>query len=247
MRAIRAEVDAWRRGGYAGVSETSRTLLNHWFHNEQLIKNDAGDLTPFRYHWAQREAIETFIYLYELRRVRNVAELLFEFGDHHLADLALGIPPEQDRWAKYCAKIATGAGKTKIMSLAIVWSYFHSLYEPGSDLARHFVVIAPNLTVYERLKDDFENCAIFYADPLIPEEWRPDFQMQVVLQDEPGGATTTGALYLTNIHRLYPSRDNDNWTGRRSGQRRYSARQWCAAGRWIPAKVCVSASPLTPA
>jgi type III restriction enzyme len=209
-RAIRAEVDAWRRGGYAGVSETSRTLLNHWFHNEHLIKNDAGDLIPFRYHWAQREAIETFIYLYELRRVRNVAELLFEFGDHHLADLALGIPPEQDRWAKYCAKIATGAGKTKIMSLAIVWSYFHSLYEPGSDLARHFVVIAPNLTVYERLKDDFENCAIFYADPLIPEEWRPDFQMQVVLQDEPGGATTTGALYLTNIHRLYPSRDNDN-------------------------------------
>ncbi|BAC09032.1 DEAD/DEAH box helicase family protein [Thermosynechococcus vestitus] len=208
VRAIRAEVDAWRRGGYAGVSETSHTLLHHWFESEHLVKNEAGDLIPFRYHWAQREAIETFIYLYELRRVRNVAELLFEFGDQQLADLAFGIPPEQDRWARYCAKIATGAGKTKIMSLAIVWSYFHSLYEPNSDLARHFVVIAPNLTVYERLKDDFENCAIFYADPLIPEEWRPDFQMQVVLQDEPGGATTTGALYLTNIHRLYPSRDN---------------------------------------
>ncbi len=209
VRAIRAEVDVWRRGGYAGVSETSRTLLNHWFNSEHLVKNETGDLIPFRYHWAQREAIETFIYLYELRRVRNVAELLFEFGDEQLANLALGILPEQDRWAKYCAKIATGAGKTKIMSLAIVWSYFHSLYEPGSDLARHFVVIAPNLTVYERLKDDFENCAIFYQDPLIPEEWRPDFQMQVVLQDEPGGATTTGALYLTNIHRLYPSRDVD--------------------------------------
>nr|MBC7244610.1 DEAD/DEAH box helicase family protein [Chloroflexota bacterium] len=208
VRAIRAEVDAWRRGGYAGVSDTSRALLQHWFNNEHLVKTDAGDVVPFRYHWAQREAIETFIYLYELRRVRNVAELLFEFGDNQLADLALGIPPEQDCWAKYCAKIATGAGKTKIMSLAIVWSYFHSLYEPDSDLARHFVVIAPNLTVYERLKDDFENCAIFYQDPLIPDEWRSDFQMQVVLQDEPGGATTTGAIYLTNIHRLYPSRDN---------------------------------------
>lgn len=208
VRAIRAEVDAWRRGGYAGISETSRTLLRHWFENEHLVKDERGDLVPFRYHWAQREAIETFIYIYELRRVRNVAELLFEFGDNQLADLALGIPPEQDRWAKYCAKIATGAGKTKIMSLAIVWSYFHSLYEPNSDLARHFVIIAPNLTVYERLKDDFENCAIFYQDPLIPEEWLSDFQMQVVLQDEPGGATTTGAIYLTNIHRLYPSRDN---------------------------------------
>lgn len=203
VRAIRAEVDAWRCGGYAGISETSRTLLRHWFENEHLVKNEHGDLVPFRYHWAQREAIETFIYLYELRRVHNVAELLFEFGDRQLADKALGIQPEQDRWAKYCAKIATGAGKTKIMSLAIVWSYFHSLYEPNSNLARHFVVIAPNLTVYERLKDDFENCAIFYQDPLIPEEWRSDFQMQVVMQDEPGGAATTGVIYLTNIHRLY--------------------------------------------
>ena len=208
VRTTRAEVDAWRRADYSGASETSRTLLHHWFLNEHLVKDESGQEIPFRYHWAQREAIETFIYLYEVRRVRNVAGLLSEFGDDQLADLALGIPPEQDRWAKYCAKIATGAGKTKIMSLAIVWSYFHSLYETGSDLARHFAVIAPNLTVYERLKDDFENCAIFYSDPLIPDEWRPDFQMQVVLQDEPGGATTTGAIYLTNIHRLYPSRNN---------------------------------------
>ncbi len=217
VRAIRAEVDAWRHGGYAGVSETSRALLRHWFENEHLVRNERGELVPFRYHWAQREAIETFIYLYELRRARNVAELLFEFGGNQLADLALGIPPEQDRWARYCAKIATGAGKTKIMSLAIVWSYFHSLYEPDSSLARHFVIIAPNLTVYERLKDDFENCAIFYQDPLIPEEWRGDFQMQVVLQDEPGGATTVGAIYLTNIHRLYPSRENNNGTAEAEG------------------------------
>jgi len=207
VRAIRAEVDAWRRGGYAGVSETSRTLLHHWFENEHLVQDETGNRVPFRYYWAQREAIETIIYLYELRRVRNQAELLIEFGGEQFDDLARGIPPEQDRWARYCAKIATGAGKTKIMSLAIVWSYFHRLYEPNSDLAQHFVIIAPNLTVYERLKDDFENCAIFYRDPLIPEEWRSDFQMQVVLQDEPGGASTVGTIYLTNIHRLYPSRE----------------------------------------
>ena len=94
------------------------------------------------------------------------------------------------------------------MSLAIVWSYFHSLYEKGSDLARHFVIIAPNLTVYERLKDDFEDCRIFYKDPLLPDEWKSDFQIQVVLQDNPGGATSAGAVYLTNIHRLYEKREN---------------------------------------
>lgn len=208
VRSIRAEVDNWRRSGYVGVSETSRTLLNYWFNTEHRVRNEDGDLVPFRYYWAQREAIETIIYLYELRRVRSVAELMFEFGDESIADLALGIPPQEDRWPRDCCKIATGGGKTKVMSLAIVWSYFHSLYEPNSDLARHFVVIAPNLTVYERLKDDFENCNIFYRDPLLPEEWKSDFQMQAVLQDEPGGASTTGAVYLTNIHRLYESRDN---------------------------------------
>ncbi len=218
VRSIRAEVDEWRRSGYVGVSETSRTLLRHWFYEEHLVRNERGEEIPFHYHWAQREAIETFIYLYELRRVRNVAELLFEFGDDQLADLALGIPPEADRWAKYCAKIATGAGKTKIMTLAIVWSYFHSLYEPDSDLAHHFVVIAPNLTVYERLKDDFENCAIFYRDPLIPEEWRGDFQMEVVLQDDPGGTTTTGAIYLTNIHRLYVDRGSQTSAVQKAAQ-----------------------------
>ena len=218
VNAIRAQVDAWRAAGYPGISETSRTLLNHWFSSEHLITLSNGELQPFRYHWAQREAIETFIYLYELRRVRNVAELLFEFGDQSLAEQALGIPADDDRWARYCAKVATGAGKTKIMSLAIVWSYFHSLYEPNSELPRHFVVIAPNLTVYERLKDDFEGGAIFYRDPLIPDAWRGDFQMQVVLQDEPGGTLGQGAIYLTNIHRLYPKPDDRAKPGKRKQQ-----------------------------
>ena len=208
VRSIRAEVDGWRRGGYAGVSETSRTLLNYWFHSEHVVTDDDGNSIPFHYHWAQREAIETIIYLYELRHIRTVAELMFEYGDESIADLALGIPPEEDRWPKDCCKIATGGGKTKVMSLAIVWSYYHSLYEPGSDLARHFVIIAPNLTVFDRLKDDFENCAIFYRDPLLPEEWKSDFQMDVVLQDASGGAATQGAIYLTNIHRLYETRGN---------------------------------------
>ncbi|MGH2543444.1 MAG: DEAD/DEAH box helicase family protein, partial [Ardenticatenaceae bacterium] len=203
VRAIRAEVDGWRRGGYAGVSQTTRYLLTYWFNTEHQVADADGNSVPFRYHWAQREAIETIVYLYELRRVRNVAELLFEFGDEALGDLALGINPQEDQWGRYCAKMATGSGKTKVISMAVVWSYYHSLYEPDSDLARHFVLIAPNLTVYERLKDDFESGAIFYQDPLLPEEWKPDFQVQVVLQDEPGGAGTTGTVYLTNIHRLY--------------------------------------------
>jgi type III restriction enzyme len=100
VRSIRAEVDGWRRGGYAGVSETSRTLLNYWFNTEHLVTNDDGETTQFRYHWAQREAIETIIYLYEMRGIHSVAELILEFGDSSIADLALGINPEEDRWPR---------------------------------------------------------------------------------------------------------------------------------------------------
>jgi len=37
------------------------------------------------------------------------------------------------------------------MSLFIVWSYFYALQKSDSEIVRHFVVIAPNLTAYERL------------------------------------------------------------------------------------------------
>jgi type III restriction enzyme len=97
-------------------------------------------------------------------------------------------------------KMATGSGKTKVMSLAIVWSYYHAVRENQSPLARHFVVIAPNLTVFERLKEDFKpeggGPDIFDSDPLIPVEWRGDWNLTVVLQDEAGGAATGSALYL---------------------------------------------------
>lgn len=216
VRAIRAEVGNFRQSGYAGASPTTRRLLRFWFESEHQVTNEDGDRVPFRYHWAQREAMETIAYLYEVRGMTSVAGLLMEYGDGQLNDIALGIPPEEDRWAKYCAKVATGGGKTKVMSLAIVWCYFHRVFETGSELPQHFVVIAPNITVYERLREDFGDGKIFHRDPLIPEEWKPDFQMEVVLQDESGGTASAGALYLTNIHRLYESRDKEPEEGRTS-------------------------------
>lgn len=96
------------------------------------------------------------------------------------------------------------------MSLAIVWSHFHALRESGSEMSNHFVIIASNLTVFERLKEDFRpeggGPDILMKDPLIPPEWRGDWNFSVVLQDEASGASAGGVLYLTNIHRLFESR-----------------------------------------
>ena len=164
---LRAAVRDFRDSQYAGVSDTSRELLYHWFETDHTAIEKDGVAVPFRYYFCQREAIETLIYLYESRGIRNLSALTGDFGGPDAERAALGIDPLEDQWAKYAFKIATGAGKTKIMSLAMVWSYFHSLRESGSDLARHFVVVAPNLTVFERLKEDFGDGKIFDADPLV--------------------------------------------------------------------------------
>ena len=66
-------------------------------------------------------------------------------------------------------KMATGTGKTKVLGLVLAWSFFHKLYEDGSDLARNFLVIAPNIIVLDRIRKDFEGLRIFFDDPVLPE------------------------------------------------------------------------------
>lgn len=208
---LRAFVKEWRELNYPGASDTTRALLAHWFERPHRVEGKNSEETEFRYYFCQREAVETFIYLMEVRGLRSLSSLIFEYGGANAETDALGVNPEEDEWPRYAFKLATGAGKTKCMSLAIVWSYFHALRESGSEMARHFVVIAPNLTVFERLKEDFKpekGKDIFMQDPLIPLEWRGDWNFSVVLQDEASGAITGGALYLTNIHRLFEQRTN---------------------------------------
>ena len=206
-QTLRRTVKDWRETDYPGASDTSRELLHHWFQRDHLVALADGTSTPFRYYFCQREAMETLIYLYEMRGVRSLCGLMGNFAGADAETAALGVNPDDDRWARYAFKLATGAGKTKVMSLAIVWSYFHALRESESTLARHFVMVAPNLTVFERLREDFKPAGggpdIFDRDPLIPVAWRGDWNVTTVLQDEAGGAATGGTLYLTNIHRLY--------------------------------------------
>ncbi len=213
---LRAMVKEWRDNFYFGATDTSRHLLNHWFARTHTI---GGSDPPqeFRYYFCQREAIETLIYLKEVRKLESLSQLIAEFGGTYAETAALGVTDEEDAWSRYAFKMATGSGKTKVMSLAIVWSYFHALRESDSPMAKHFVIIAPNLTVFERLKEDFKpeggGPDIFDRDPLIPVEWRGDWNLTTVLQDEAGGVSTGGTLYLTNIHRLF-----DNTRKRESGQ-----------------------------
>ncbi len=193
VNGVRARVDAWRAQGYPGASATSRRLLVFWFADEH--RRDDG--SPFRFYFCQREAVETVIYLSEIEPVRALKDLL-EFAEHGMT-----IQPGEPKRQRLAIKMATGSGKTMAMSLCIVWSYFHAIYETDSPMTTSFLVIAPNLIVFERLKADFGDAATFRRDPLVPPEWSHDFDLSVLLQDDSAPVTGRGVLYLTNVQRLY--------------------------------------------
>jgi hypothetical protein len=118
------------------------------------------------------------------------------------ADGVQDLPPENLR--RFAFKMATGSGKTWVMAMAIVWSYFHKERVPSSDLSTNFLIVAPNVIVYQRLEKDFASNRIFYELPLIPPEWRGSFAQKVILRGEATEPDPSGNLFLTN-HRALPA------------------------------------------
>ena len=114
-----------------------------------------------------------------------------------------------ETWTRYVTKMATGAGKTKVIGLTLVWSYFHKIYEDGSNLSKDFLVTAPNIIVLNRLRKDFDGLKMFFEKPFIPEngyqdrDWKNDFQLTLHIQDELKPITESGNIFLTNIHRVF--------------------------------------------
>jgi len=208
VHTLRRKVAAWRATGYAGACETSIALLNWWFGKEHLMPTAAGAMRTFRYYYAQREAVETVIYLYDTVRVKDKYDLLrFDSSG------AVSAGMFDEEWRRFVIKMATGSGKTKVMSLILAWCYYHKLYEPDSELARNFLVIAPNIIVLDRIRTDFDGLRIFFADPVLPDNgyegrnWRDDFQLTLHIQDDVNITRKTGNIFLTNIHRVYAGND----------------------------------------
>ena len=205
--ALREAVKAWKAGGYKGITDTTRILLNHWFYTDHRLLTTG---LPFKYHASQQEAIETLIFVWEVQKIRTRKGLLERFAQD-LRDLRL---PPFDEFARYCIKMATGSGKTKVMALAVAWQFLNAMREQeaiAQDYAKTFLVIAPNVIVLDRLKTDFSGARIFKNDPVIPRElgifW-DDFDC--VMRDDGERAHAEGTLFLTNIQQLYERPDRSN-------------------------------------
>jgi len=204
VRALQPAVAAWRKGVYKeGTSETTRRLLEWWF----LEDHEIADGKIFSFWQAQREAIENLIYCYEVLEAHSLYQLAQRL------DVSIPVDPSSDKWAKYAFKMATGSGKTMVMAMAIVWSYFNAIREKRDDFTKNFVLIAPNLIVLDRLMGDSKNPeffegAIFKKFPFIPPEWSSNFQLDIIGPDEELESTKPATLYLLNWQK-FVERENE--------------------------------------
>lgn len=92
----------------------------------------------------QKEALETLAYaLIKTDPEKPVSENLAT-----IKELADGFTDFHFDFPSYCFAVATGVGKTRLMGAMIYYLYKTKKY-------RNFFVIAPNLTIYEKLVGDF--------------------------------------------------------------------------------------------
>ncbi|MDM8515888.1 DEAD/DEAH box helicase family protein [Desulfobacterales bacterium HSG16] len=146
INMLRREVDIWRKipnpSDWKVTPETAR-LLQHWRHHS------FSDIRPF---FCQVEAVETAIWLTEVAPKSGKSDKGFL---KHLVDTNEDANPGLARLA---LKLATGAGKTTVMAMLIAWQTINKVRRPNSRIfTRGFLVVAPGLTIRDRLRVLYPN------------------------------------------------------------------------------------------
>jgi type III restriction enzyme len=140
INSIRSLVEEWRQAPesqWRVTPETAR-LLRHWRQHE------FQGIRPF---FCQIEAAETAIWLTE------VAPELGKRGKDVLEKLERANAEANPELFRLALKLATGAGKTTVMAMLIAWQTINAARHPGSSrFTKGFLVVAPGLTIRERLQ-----------------------------------------------------------------------------------------------
>lgn len=140
INELRHRVDQWRavpNPSHWGVTPETARLLRHWRSHE---------FTGVRPFFCQIEAVETAIWLTEVAPNSREGKRFLE----HLASANDDANPGLSRLA---LKLATGAGKTTVMAMLIAWQTVNAVRRPNSKkFTRGFLVVAPGLTIRDRLR-----------------------------------------------------------------------------------------------
>jgi len=167
INRIRKDVESWRNlpsPKQWSVTPTTEKLLKFW-----RALDPMEGIRPF---FCQMEAVETAIWLYEV--ARNDKKYSYALGG--VRDGNRDANPEILRLA---FKLATGAGKTTVMAMLMAWQTLNAVRNPGSKLfTRSFLVIAPGITIKDRLRVlEPEGADSYYASRnIVPQDMMADMQ-----------------------------------------------------------------------
>lgn len=177
VNQVRQQVDTWRTlpESQWGVTPTTARLLRHW------RTHDFATIRPF---FCQIEAVETAIWLAEVApklKGKNV----FDYNNY-LKGVNAEANPELFRIA---LKLATGAGKTMVMSMLIAWQTANAVYTPGSKkYSKSFLIIAPGITIRDRLR------------VLLPNDTESYYHQREILPRDMMGDIEKAKIVITNYH-----------------------------------------------
>ena len=166
INQIRDRVSLWRRGGYVGITPTTRRLLDYWQNPDREL----------RLYFCQIEALETVIYLTEVAK---------KYGDNWIENQLRQFNADANPLLfRMACKMATGSGKTVVMAMLIAWHTLNKIANPQNKLfSDAFLIVTPGITVRDRLRvlqpNDSEN---YYKKlDLLPPDLMPELNKAKII------------------------------------------------------------------
>jgi type III restriction enzyme len=179
VNLIRDRVREWRAAGRPGITRVTGELFDWW---------DREGRSP-RLFFAQREAVETVIFLSEARQ-DFLQGILIPRDEPSPERAAEGYPAFERR----CAKMATGTGKSTVAAMLAAWSILNKVADRSdARFSDTVLIVCPNVTIRSRLAEldpTLGEASLYRTRDLVPEAMMPDLMR--------------GRVVITNWHAFEP-------------------------------------------
>ena len=143
INKIRDRVEEWIDAGYPGITSTTKRLIQHWDNSDERRNGN-------QFFFCQLEAIKTLIWCIEAP---------------HTFKTDINIQGDGGPYERLCSKMATGTGKTVVMTMIIAWNVLNKVATPrDTRFSKNVFVVAPGLTIKNRLQVLDPNSETNYYD-----------------------------------------------------------------------------------
>ncbi len=179
VNMIRDRVREWRAAGRPGITRVTGELFDWW---------DREGRHP-RLFFAQREAVETQIFLTEARQdfLQGVTIPRDDPSPERVAEGYTG-------FERRCSKMATGSGKSTVAGMLAAWSILNKVADrTDARFSDTVLIVCPNVTIRSRLGEldpALDEASLYRTRDLVPESMMADLKR--------------GRVIITNWHAFEP-------------------------------------------